>query len=185
MQKGNAILTAVVTFVGILIAVILVANLALPASETPTYPIASGATNSTAVSNINQTTGLATQFTSFTLTNPTNTLAGSAIVTVTTRGADYINVTDSAGNVLGVLGSTGSFTVNLTATKIVTPLILNYTTNATGSQTGGGGNVTQVLLSYYQKAASNTWDSGTQALWGTALGIALVSMLILFIFRAF
>ena len=183
MSKQKGQINFVVDYaLGIAVFVILVSFVVLPQIYAPTVSstgqTASGTNSFTFV---NQSAGLASQYTTFSgLTRASGT--PTVKLTWTERGADYANVTDSKGTVIGTLYASGSYVVNVTANTFSSSVVLlNYTANNTVAQTNGAGNVSALTLTYTAAAQSSTWDTNTATLWLT-LAIATVIGVLVYIF---
>lgn len=178
MKKGNAILTMTVAFIGIFIAVTLVGNLVLTTTFTPLAPVPTTVTNSTALTSLNATTFKNHQYAT---SNIDNTYAST--LTVTFAGASNVaTVTVNGVSVGNLTTSPTTLTVPLTIT-LTNPVIVNYTTTVTPYIGAfNATNITSAVLTYNQKGAYYGYDSGTQSMW-LVLPIALVAMLLLFIFK--
>jgi len=178
MKKDFA--NIIILFVGLTIAVILVSSVVLPTVFAPTIRASQTNTNGTDVP-VNGSAKIATQFTTLHMTNPTTLSSGSIVVTAQLRGNDYINVTDKNGAVLGTV-LTSPTTIGLSGSLMTSTLLLNYTGNNSLAVVGGAGNITNVVLTYYQPASSDDWDAGTIAIW-MVLGLAVVAALLLMVFK--
>jgi len=178
MKKDFA--NIIILFVGLTIAVILVSSVVLPTVFAPTIRASQTNTNGTDVP-VNGSVNIATQFTTLHMTNPTTLSSGSIVVTAQLRGNDYINVTNKNGAVLGTV-LTSPTTIGLSGSLMTSTLLLNYTGNNSLAVVGGAGNITNVVLTYYQPASSDDWDAGTIAIW-MVLGLAVVAALLLMVFK--
>jgi len=178
-MKGNAIVGIMMTMVGITIAVILVANLALPTAFQPYDPTTISDAEA-AVFNMTNINGTSTSGYVFTTSSVDPNYAGYVVVTYQGAAATGVNITNAkATSTFCALDGTSPDTCTISAGTITDT---SFGVNISSSDIGlNGVNVTGMTLYYEQKGSYSSWDSGTQAIWGM-IGVALVAALLLFIF---
>jgi hypothetical protein len=174
-QKGSAE-AMVLGLVGIAIAAILVSQVAMTAIYAPQGQVATPLTNSTAITNLNQTPFKGHNFT---LTNIDSAAAGSLVITFQ-GDTNKINVTVNDVAVGNLTTSPTTLTVPATITLTATTRV-NYTYVGSSSGAINATNITKAVLTYPQKGSYYSWDSGTQTMW-FILPIALVATLLIFVF---
>lgn len=175
-MKGNAIAAMTILFVGIAIAVSLVANVVMTTVYSPLQSTSATYANSTALTNLNSTAYKSHQFYT---SNVDNTLASSLVVAYQGISASTVNVTDVIGTAFCELDGTSPDTCTVPTTVTLTNggiTYLNYS-----SVNNNATNITSATLTYSQKGNYYGWDTGTKALW-LVVGIAVVAALLLFVF---
>jgi hypothetical protein len=172
------------TFIGITIAVLLVATVVLPQAFTPTgVHEAAKATGVGSASNINSSN--TAKHMNFTTANRYDTGGGSITFTYVKDGAASINVTTpDDGTLITTFDGTSPDTITMSAANLAKSCSGNSCKVNFTSVSLGWSNVTAGTLNYQKTTTSvqDGWDTGTVAMW-SIIGIAIVAALLLMIFR--
>jgi hypothetical protein len=171
----------IMSFVGIVVAILLVANVVMPTimAPTTTHDVATS-TGAFSANGLNITVA---GYNNFTTTYLDVSQVGTLTLTYEGIAAAKVNVTTpDTGTVIGNLDGTSPDSIAVSAANMAkacstTKCVFNYTSPA---GTGMGQNVTAGTLLYHQQTASTQqgWDAGTLAMWAI-LGIGLVAVVLL------